>query len=219
MDTVRDARYHNAKNCRKRRDKTRRHVQRRDFLGRTPSHLKPAPRVTTTFRPLALLDLIQYLAAAADAMRWCRCHLTRHAWHRMQQRGILVRELGSPRVHVVLDEATSSTIITVWCVPMPSARAVARRHRRAAKAVKAAKAAARRAKAAAKAAARRAKAAARRRAAKAAARRHRRAVSLAEVGPGRPAGPGHVRVRHVVVRHLVVEDATFASAAAGPQYP
>ena len=125
MDAMRDVRYHSAKNKRKRRDKQETFATKRAWLGRTPSDVLH-PATESKFRPLAMLDAIQHKAATLDVHRWCKCRLTLHAHLRMLQRGIAVRDLGSPGVHlVVVDDGLEPTIVTAW----RTSSAAARRHR------------------------------------------------------------------------------------------
>ena len=121
MDAVRDVRYHSAKNRRKRQDKRDAFAAKRAYLGRTPSDvLHPPSNRAVTFKPDAFLRNIERRSTPAG-MRWQiaamqqqRQALTFHACLRMLQRGIAVRDLGSPLVEVVHGTVGHKKIVTVY---------------------------------------------------------------------------------------------------------
>ena len=125
MDAMRDVRYHSAKNRRKRQDKRDAFAAKRAWLGRTPSDVLHPPSSklyarAVTFKPYAFLRRIEYLSTPPRmlrqfaAMQRQRPVLTFHACLRMLQRGIAVRDLGSPLVEVVYGTGGEKKIVTVY---------------------------------------------------------------------------------------------------------
>ena len=124
-DAVRDVRYHSAKNRRKRQDKRDAFAAKRAYLGRTPSDVLHPPSSklyarAVTFKPDAFLRNIERRSTPAGmrrqiaAMQQQRQALTFHACLRMLQRGIAVRDLGSPLVEVVYGTVGYKKIVTVY---------------------------------------------------------------------------------------------------------
>lgn len=121
MDAVRDVRYHSAKNRRKRQDKRHAFAAKRAYLGRTPSDvLHPPSYRATAFKPYAFLSNIERrstplrMRRQIAAMQQQQPALTFHACLRMLQRGIAVRDLGSPLVEVVYGTVGHKKIVTVY---------------------------------------------------------------------------------------------------------
>ena len=125
MYAMRDVRYHSAKNRRKRQDKRDAFAAKRAYLGRTPSDVLHPPSSklyarAANFKPYAFLRNIERRSTPAGmlariaAMQQQRPALTFHACLRMLQRGIAVRDLGSPLVHVVYGTGGKKKIVTVY---------------------------------------------------------------------------------------------------------
>jgi len=120
MDAVRDVRYHSAKNRRKRQDKRDAFAAKRAYLGRTPSDVLHPAITAANFKPYAFLSNIEHLSTPAGmlrriaAMQRQKPALCFHACLRMLQRGIAVRDLGSPLVQVVYGTGGEKKIVTVY---------------------------------------------------------------------------------------------------------